>query len=333
MDELGDRTIPTAGFDKDGTLELDYGLRKFYITLGEDLKLIITSEDGKQLKSLPQARKGEEPELVKHAKKQLSTARKELKTVLKLQKDRLYEAMCLQRTWQTVDWQTYLNRHPIVGRYCQRLIWLAYQGETFITSFRPLPDRSLTDFQDEEVTLSNEYTICLAHDCLLSQEERQAWLEHVRDYEVVPLFSQLGRASFTMTEELKKSTEFADFEGHLLSAFALRGKATKLGYTRGEAEDAGWFYVYRKLFPGQELQAIIEFSGNFLPEEDRTVALRHLYFCHLSSDQPTPYSWYDQKMKLDQIPPVLLVECWNNLRTIAAEGTGYDPEWEKKTEY
>src|SRR2546427_7931299 len=33
-DELSDRTIPTAGFDEEGKLEIDYGARKFVATLG-----------------------------------------------------------------------------------------------------------------------------------------------------------------------------------------------------------------------------------------------------------------------------------------------------------
>jgi hypothetical protein len=34
---------------------------------------------------------------------------------------------------------------------------------------------------------------------------------------------------------------------------------------------------------------------------------------------------------LKKIHPVLLSECYNDVRQIAAEGTGYDPEWEKKS--
>jgi hypothetical protein len=250
-----------------------------------------------------------------------------------MQKERLYESMCTQRTWQAEDWELYLNQHPIVGRYCQTLVWLAYDGDTLVTSFRPLADRSLTDHQDEEVKLAKQHTIRLAHDCHLPEKERNAWMEHLRDYEVVPLFPQFGRTPFTLSEEKKKETEISDFRGHLISAFALRGKATKLGYIRGEAEDAGWFYVYKKNFIGLELQAVIEFTGNFLPEEDRTVALHHLYFYRQPKEQGATYSRYSSKIPLGQIPPVLLAECWNDIRAIAAEGTGYDPEWEKKTEY
>ena len=333
MDELADRTIPHAGFDQDGQQELDYGERRFTLSLGEDMKILIRNDEGKTIKGLPQARKSEDPEQVKEAKKQLSNARKELKNVLKMQKERLYEAMCVQRAWQAADWRTYLNEHPIVGRYCQQLVWIAYRDDELIHSFRPLEDRSLSDVDDEEVILQENDSVRLAHKCLLPEEICRNWLEHFRDYEIAPLFPQFGRAPFELTDELKAQSGLSDFEGHLLSSFALRGKATKLGYTRGQAEDAGWFYFYHKDFPGQSLRATIEFTGNFLPEEERTVALRQLFFTRLSPEQQNSYSWSVQKLQLEKVPPVLLVECWNDLRSIAAEGSGYDPDWEKKSEY
>ncbi|MET0378241.1 MAG: hypothetical protein ABW049_04540, partial [Spongiibacteraceae bacterium] len=77
------------------------------------------------------------------------------------------------------------------------------------------------------------------------------------------------------------------------------------------------------------LQAVIEFTGNPLPEENRTVALLHLSF---SSTAGTS-SWQSNNLPLSKVPNVLLSECYNDLRLIAAEGTGFDPEWQKKSEY
>jgi hypothetical protein len=34
---------------------------------------------------------------------------------------------------------------------------------------------------------------------------------------------------------------------------------------------------------------------------------------------------------LGEVPPVLLAETWRTLHRIAAAGTGYDPDWEKKS--
>jgi hypothetical protein len=35
------------------------------------------------------------------------------------------------------------------------------------------------------------------------------------------------------------------------------------------------------------------------------------------------------KRPLGEVPAVLLSECWNDMRAVAAEGT-FDAEWEKK---
>ena len=88
--------------------------------------------------------------------------------------------------------------------------------------------------------------------------------------------------------------------------------------------------MYRKHFTTLGLEAVIEFTGNGLPEENRTVALRSLYFSR-AKDEATPFG-PESECPLAEIPAVLLSECWNDLRSIAAEGTGFDQDWEKKVE-
>jgi hypothetical protein len=147
---------------------------------------------------------------------------------------------------------------------------------------------------------------------------------------VEALFDQFGRQNFSLTEQNRNETEVADFQGHILEAFKLRGRATKLGYTRGQAQDGGWFYEYHKRFPTLGLEATIEFTGNSLPEENRTAALTLLHFDRVADDGEA-YGGR-AKMPLSEVPSVLLSECWNDLRAVAAEGPGFDPEWEKKSQ-
>jgi hypothetical protein len=78
LDELADRTIPTAGFDSDGTGEIDYGTRRFTARLTADFQIELFSPEGKQISSLPDARKDEDEARVKEAKKQWTAAKKEL---------------------------------------------------------------------------------------------------------------------------------------------------------------------------------------------------------------------------------------------------------------
>ena len=103
--------------------------------------------------------------------------------------------------------------------------------------------------------------------------------------------------------------------------FKLRGAATKLGYERGPAEDGGWFCTYRKSFRSAGVTAVIDFTGSVLPEENNAVALIALRF----ETEAKPMA---QPVKLEDVPEVLLSECWNDLHAIAEKGQ-HDPQWEK----
>lgn len=330
LDELSDRTIPTAGFDESGEATIDYGERKFTARLTAEFDVELYNSEDKKIASLPEARKDEDEAIVKEAKKQFSAAKKELKGVLQLQKDRLYEALCTQRRWRFEDWDLYLNRHPIVRRYCQLLVWRAERPDKKVLTFRPLDDGSVTDLDDAAVTLAPDDTIAIAHDTNTPEETAKGWLAHLRDYKVEPLFQQFGKGVFKLTPERAEGVALEDFKGHLLEAFALRGRASKLGYTRGAAEDGGWFYRYEKRFPTLGIEASIEFTGNTLPEENRTVALTSLSFARKS---PETGGRESEKMTLGEVPSVLLSECWNDMRLMAADGPGFDPDWEKKAQY
>lgn len=348
IDELADRTIPDGGFarlvDEEGnpigdvaTLTLDFGNRQFEARLNDELEVTIYSkEDGKQLKSLPEPGKSDDEEKGKDAKKLLSDARKAVKEVVKRQTERLYESLCTQRSWIFADWQRYLAQHPIVGRLCTRVVWAAFNqpsnneshGE-FISCFRLLEDGSLTNEEDEKVEIPDNAIVLIAHTFSVSPEQEKAWIKHLEDYDVTPIFKQFGRATFRPSQDILKATEISEFEGHSMTSFKLRGKANKLGYQRGAAEDGGAFYQYKKPFSSLGIQSIIEFSGSYLPEEDIPVSLTNLYFTQIT-DGSNDY-WEPEKMPLERVPSVLLSECYNDVRQIAAEGTGYDPKWKEKS--
>jgi hypothetical protein len=327
--ELADRTVPSAGFDEDGTHELSYGVRIFTARLLPDFKIELFNPDGKKITALPEPRQDDDAEQAKEAKKAFSAAKKEIKSIVDLQTDRLYEALCTEREWPAVDWMTYLQLHPVLRHLVQRLVWVEIVDDKIATVFRPLDDGTLTDHDDNSVVLTGGGRVRLAHDSLLDTKAISAWQAHLVDYEIKPLFQQLGKGNYALPETKSKEDAIKDFEGHLIEAFALRGRALKLGYTRGPAEDGGWFRVYEKRFPTLGLLAVIEFTGNSLPEENRIAALLNLSF----SSSASTSGWQRGKLALAKVPKVLLSECYNDLRLIAADGTGYDADWQKKSEY
>jgi hypothetical protein len=328
--ELADRTVPTAGFGSDGRLELSYGDRSFTAQLLPDLSVELRNEDGAIIKSLPAARQSDDADEVKAAKAAFTAAKKELKTLASLQQRRLYEALCTDRTWSPQDWQRFLAGHPVMRLLCQRLVWVAEPADGPQLVFRLLDDGTLSDVDDNEVELPQDGVVRLAHDTNLTTDEVEAWLVHLSDYEVQPLFQQLGKGMHTLSEELRNQQALEDFKGHTLGAFALRNRALKLGWTRGPAEDGGWFHVYLKRFPTLGLAAQLAFTGNPLPEENRTVGLLSLGFVREVPDQSVHGG---QPVALGDVPAVLLSETWHDVRSIAAEGGGYDLDWERSTEY
>lgn len=326
--ELADRTIPSAGFDETGTLTLSYGSREFTVRLLPDFKVELFNPEGKKIAALPEPRQDDDEAQAKAAKKSLGAAKKELKSIVDLQTDRLYEALCTARDWPSADWRDYLLQHPVVRHLVQRLVWIETLDGGPTQVFRPLDDGSLTDVNDDPVELREAGRVRLAHDSLLEADTVAAWQQHLADYAVKPLFQQFGKGRYALPADKADAEQVLDFRGHLIEAFALRGRATKLGYTRGGTEDGGWFYTYEKRFPTLGLLAVIEFSGNGLPEENRTVALHHLSFAATGGDR-----WSRAAQPLGKVPQVLLSECYDDLRQIAAEGSGFDPEWEKKSAY
>lgn len=348
IDELADRTIPDGGFERpvdehgvpigrDAVLELDFGPRQFEVKLNDDLEPVVTLKgENKILKALPNPGKEDDEEKAKEAKKEFSDAKKAIKEVVKRQTERLYEALCTQRSWKYEDWKHYLADHPVVGRLCNKIVWSAFERaadnaneNVFLTCFRPLEDGSLTNEKDEEVKLEANTLVYVAHACNCPAELSEGWINHFKDYDVTPLFKQFGRDPYTLPESKSKDSAITDFQGHMISSFKLRSKATKLGYTRGAAEDGGCFFTYSKQFGALELEATIEFTGSYLPEQDIATALKSIYFTRLQKESNS-YSWNQNFMPLGKIPAVLLSECYNDLKQIAAEGSGFDADWEKK---
>lgn len=320
--ELADRTIPAAGFDETGTLTLSYGDREFVARLMADLTIELQDETGKKLAALPEPRKDDDEALAKESKKTWSDAKKTIKTVLAQQTERLYEALCTQREWTFEDWNRYLLQHPIARHLVQRLVWAVVAGGETQATFRPLDDGSLTDVDDNAVTVPDAARIRIAHEFTLPAELAERWQQHLSDYKVIPLFSLFGRGVYRLPAEKQNAEELKDFEGYVLPNFTLRSRAQKLGYARANHGES-WFTDYQKAYRALGITAVIEFSGSSFPEENKPVALLSLKFVREADG-------YTESLTMDQIPGVLLSECYQDLRQLAAESKGFDPDWAKK---
>jgi hypothetical protein len=322
-DELADRTIPTGGLDEAGVLALAVAGKAYSASISADLKATLRNPDGKIVQALP----GGESDDATAARKAFSNLKKEVKQTQQQQAARLYEAMCVERVWQTADIDAFLFRHPIVGRLCQRLVFAGLdQDGRLAACFRPLGDGTFTNAQDEPVALSGFSGVRLAHRALLDAGQAEAWLRHLADYAIAPLFAQLTRPFLSLPPERGAETEIKDREGFMMEAFTLRGAAAKFGYQRSQNADGGFFVSYQKFFSGIDCSAFITFSGTSLPEANVPCALMSLSFVRAVD------TVRQKTLPLSSIAPVLLSESWNDFHAIAAAGSGFDPEWPQKVQ-
>ena len=313
-EELADRTVPTAGFDDDGLLRLSYGEREFTGRLTPDLKIRVTGPDGRSRAGLPAPRAGEDAEVVKAAKKRLSAARKEAKTVLAAQTERLREAMCLQRSRRAGQWREHLLAHPLMSVLAQRLIWTAIPPEGGPVSLRPEAGGALIGLDDAVVELDDEARVTIAHGTLLGPEAAAAWRQHLADYEIEPLFDQLDATAPSFEPDQRR---LDDFEGHMTDVFEFRAAAIGRGYRRGPMRDENWFTEYVRPFAEADLTAVLTFSGALMPEQRVPCATGVLELRRGEGRRAVP---------LAEVPPVLLAECYADYRAVAALGP-YAPDW------
>ncbi len=325
--ELADRTMPAAGFDAAGELELDFGARSFVARLLPEFKIALFTADGKKLHALPPAREDDDPELAKTARQDFQRAKKDIKDIAKMQTARLYEALCIERDWSFDDWNRHLMGHPVVRHLAQRVVWVQSDKRRSVSSFRPLDDGTLTDCDDNQVTFAVEARVRIAHDGNLDSTTGEAWIQHMLDYKIVALFQQFGKGADVLPAASGKQVEIDDFEGCMLDAFVLRSRALQLGYVRGPAEEGACFTRYEKRFTAGGLVARLAFTGNLLPETNRKVALLATSFYYAGVEEGRG------RCELARLPAVMVSECFSDIRMIAEAGDGFDPDWKQKTGY
>ncbi len=239
-----------------------------------------------------------------------------------MQISRFYEVMCVQHQWLVEDWQQYLQSHPIMGRFIQRLVWLELDSNgQIVNSFRPIEDGNLITNQDEEISLDQHHFITVAHSVLLSSEDIAQWQSHLKDYKVISWFDQLSHPLPDMNKF--RNDIINDRHGWSMDSFTVRDILTELGYERESAQEDEYFFCYHKYYSRLKIYIHIDFSGGMVPEENILAVLDRLYF------SKTP-GYQDDVVKLDNLPKVLLAESYANYMAVADASNGFDPNWRNK---
>jgi hypothetical protein len=325
MDELGDRIVPTLGFEPGKPRIVEAGGRTIEATIGLDFKLSMKdAKTGKKAVSIPKAA----PPEVQAEFKGLS---KLLVEAAKSQSARLEALMVRQHRWPAARWDEVFLRHPLLFPFAVRLVWGMYDEDgKVVSTFRALPDRTLTDAHDEPVELEQGRSIGIVHPLDLTAEQIESWRTHLGDYEIAPPFLQIERQLVTVPEKLRGQTKYDKLKGTQMNAMSFRSKVERSGWTRGVVGEEGMVGSYRKRFASSGIDAFVVVDGmpvyGYDPGATATVA--EVLFLPLDT-KPADFS--TSLLKLGDVPAMVFSETVGDLMRITgkiegAEGEGGDEQ-------
>lgn len=321
-EELGDRVVPWLGFEPDKPRIIDCGGRKIEARIGLDLKLKFHDVDkNKPVASLPKTA----PKEVLAEFKDLGAT---LREVVKAQLMRLENLMVRQRRWPVERWRSLFATHPLLLPLAARLVWGVYDDAGKLQrAFGVLEDRTFTQASDEPFSLPEKTHIGMVHPLELSEEQRNAWQVHLADYEIMPPFPQLDRPVVTLELARAGDKALVDFTGTSINAMTFKGRAERLGWSRGSVADAGGISSYHKSFPAAGVDAFLGLDGMYIGIDMYTdIKLRDAFFVRSGSVKIGSYM-YDEPgnekdervLRFGDVPPLVYSEVVGDLRKIAGK--------------
>lgn len=283
-EELADRIVPDLGFDGKMERVFDYGERKFIVTMTTALEIEVfegvCGEDsqnlvrGKKLKNLPAPGKRDDAAKAASSYEEFKQMKKQMKTIVTSQKQRLEMALSTAREWEVDAWKQLFVKNPIMHQFAIGLIWGMYENGQLTGSFRYMEDGSFNTEDEDEFELLEQGKIGLVHPIELTEKSREVWREQLADYEIVQPFDQLARPIYPMTKEEENKQELTRFQDRTVNDLTLFSRLTGLGWYRGSVQDAGGFDTYYREDGEIGLGVELHFSGSFvdyMENEDVTI--------------------------------------------------------------
>ncbi len=298
-EELADRIVPNLGFDESLCRIFDYGTRQFKVYLTPALELEIF-EGEKKLKNLPKPGAKDDSETAEASAKAFKEMKKQLKNTITAQKQRLEYALLCPRTWTAQGWQDLFVKNPVMHCFAIGLIWGTYDADGKLQdTFRYMEDGTFNTADEDEYALPEDAVIGLLHPVEPDADTLAAWKQQLEDYEITQPFPQLDRAVFTLAENENGQTEVCRFAGRTLNNLTLLGRMTKYGWSKGMAQDGGFFYEFERqdiirrekgadgAVRSVGFHAELRFSGMYIAAYDNEdVTIEKVRFFHMGSTEP-----------------------------------------------
>lgn len=334
VEELADRIVPTLGFNENGERIFDYGSRKFKVLVTSEFQLQVYKEDGKVLKNLPSIGKNDDEELASKARQEFKMLKKQLKTLVNTQTQRLDNVFSINRKWTIEKWTKLFVDNYIMHRFAEGLIWGIYEGDKLIQSFRYMEDGTFNTVDEEEYSLGKDEKIGLVHPLELSKEGLQKWKEQLEDYEIIQPVEQVQRKIFTLTEEEKDMSAIERFGGIKLEDSSLLRQMLKLGWYKGSIVDGGGFSEFYKEDLRSSVAAELHFSGMYVSGGYEDVTVEEIIFYKTGTVCRGSYIYdfisKENLIKPSELPARFLSEILYDVYRATESNLGFDEKWKKR---
>jgi predicted DNA-binding WGR domain protein len=307
-EQLADRIVPDCGLDERGSRVFDFGRRQFRFVLGPEMKPLVRDAEGKVRSDLPAPSKTDERDKAEAAVAEWKLLKKTLREVLKVQADRLEDAMITARRWTPNEFQTLLLKHPLMVNLVRQLVLAEYDDAGKIKqTFRVTEDQTLADQNDEEIPLPSSGQIGVLHPAHLEEAPKSAWGQVLSDYEIIPPFAQLGRDICRPNPEDLESTEITRFRGPKIPGIVMYGMLERSHWLRDTPADGGGFVQHSKYFPSVDLTAFIQYTGLSIGFYEEKQELEAVYFVpgHI---RPQFWGQHEGRLKIKAVDSVVLSE-------------------------
>lgn len=337
-EELADRIVPDLGFDENHERIFDYGERKFKVYITPALEIEIYDENNKKLKNIPAPGKKDNEALAAEAYAEFKQMKKQMKTTVANQKQRLEAALSTERKWTVERWNALFVKNPIMHQFAISLIWGIYEEGKLSATFRYMEDGSFNTEEEEEISLPENGLIGLIHPIELDGDTRAKWEEQLSDYEIIQSIEQLKRPMYLMTDKEKDEKTLDRFGGMILSGISLSSKLQSLGWYKGQAEDAGIYYYFYRDDADAGIKAVLHFSGAYIADgymvsEDEEVTVYDLEFFRKGDENIVIYGGSSKEKKglaMNELSPKYFSEIVYQMTKATAASEEKDNNWKSE---
>ncbi|MER7791394.1 DUF4132 domain-containing protein [Streptomyces sp. NPDC097640] len=311
-EQFTEQAVPDFGLERDGSLTLDYGHRRFTAAFDERLRPYVRDEAGKRRKGVPRPGVRDDQVLAPLAHRQFTGLKKDVRVVAADQIRRLERAMVTERRWTLAEFRACFADHPLLWHIARRLVWTA-EDAGVCRAFRLAEDRTLADADDDTLTLPESATVAVAHPVHLTDVE--VWAEVFADYEILQPFRQLERPVHTLADDERDSTDLKRF----LDIAVPTGKVLGLeqhGWRRAAPQDGGVQPWISREMPGGQF-VVVGLSPGIVVRSPLSCPEQTVVSV-LVSDRPDGVRAPDSPLRFGDLGPVSVSELLADLTALTA---------------